>query len=170
MKVTRSTAKDGNLLPPAFNLLHSDVLPASALHHKEHRLRHPQAIYTVSLARVHRAFVDVLDSDDELRQADLTDNGSLDFKPTALLKAQEELLEAMLSHIDDCYHIFKAMTPSMSLQDPNPFADRWLRQVKHPTAEKFTQAVEPYRKSLETVLKVIQQGWKEQASEPVDAA
>lgn len=155
MKVTRSILKDGNLNPPVFNILRTQILPADVLHHTSHRLLHPQAIYSISLARVTQAFTGVLDARDAVDTTLVNADGQLDFDASTLLKAQEELLEALLSHVDDCYHILKALHPPTDMKRPPREADKWLHEAKHPTVSAFTQNILPYRKAFAPIVNRI---------------
>ena len=152
MQVTRSVVRDGNLNPPAFNVLHTQVLPGTVLHHTAYSLRHPQAIYTISLSRITQAFISVLDARDGVDTAPVNAEQHLDFDASALLKAQEELLEALLSHIDDCYSVLKALHPPTSLKHPPREADKWLYAAKHPTVSAFASNIRPYRSAFAPIV------------------
>src|SRR6266700_7124083 len=145
MKLSLSIAQQGNLYPPVYNCLRS--LPDCALHHSDHGLRHPLGIYSLSLGRVVQAFKMVLDENDKIYQTPTDSNGSCNFETTALLKAQQELLNALMAHIDDCYQILKALYPASrrTKTKSEPFADKWLEEAKHPTVARFKHLIKPYR-------------------------
>ncbi len=103
MKFTLSVAQQGNLYPSVYNCLRS--LPDCALHHSEHKLRHPIGIYSLSLGRVVQAFKVVLDENEKIYQTPIDSNCQCNFETVALLKAQQELLDALMAHIDDCFQI-----------------------------------------------------------------
>lgn len=148
MKLSLSLAQRGNLYPSVYNCLRS--LPDCALHHSDHGLRHPQAIYSLSLTRVLRAFEVVLDENDKIYQTPTDSEGRANFETAALLKAQQELLDALMAHIDDCYQILKALYPASrnGAWKPARFAHQWLFQAKHPTVEFFRDQVNPYRETF----------------------
>ena len=70
VKVVRSVTKDGNLSPPVFNVIHAQTLPDTVVHATTYRLRHPQAIYAVSLDRLLKAYLVALDEYAELSLLD----------------------------------------------------------------------------------------------------
>ncbi|MDZ4171495.1 MAG: hypothetical protein U1C19_04965, partial [Methanobacteriaceae archaeon] len=55
MIIKRSIKEDGNILPEAYNLLHS--LPEESLNYLEHDELHPVDIYNSSLERIIMAFL-----------------------------------------------------------------------------------------------------------------
>jgi hypothetical protein len=148
MKFSLSVAQQGNLYPSVYNCLRS--LPDCALHHSEHKLRHPIGIYSLSLGRVVQAFKAVLDENEKIYQAPTDSNGQCSFETVALLKAQQELLDALMAHIDDCYQILKALYPANrnGARKPAHFAYQWLAQANHPTVERFKTQVTPYRETF----------------------
>src|SRR6266480_1080236 len=116
MQLSYRLTQRGNLYPVIYNYLHS--LPDIVLHHTDHDLRHPLAIYNVSLSRVTQAFQDTLDENDKVYQAPAKKDGEIDIDTRPLLKAQQELLEALLAHIDDGYQIFRALHPMSRSSKP----------------------------------------------------
>jgi hypothetical protein len=147
-----TVAQRGNLYPEAYNCLHS--LPDIAIQHGDHGLRHPLGIYSISLQRVIQAFKDVLAENDKVYYAPLKEDGSIDFNTDLLLKAQQELLDALMAHIDDCYHILKALYPASrrTKTKPEPFADKWLEEAKHPTVARFKHLIKPYRDTFAPIV------------------
>lgn len=148
LKLSLSVAQQGNLYPSVYNCLRS--LPDCALHHSDHGLRHPIGIYSLSFGRVIQAFKMVLDENDKIYQAPTDSNGKCNFETAALLKAQQELLDALMAHIDDCYQILKALYPANrnGAKKPAQFAHQWLSQAKHPTVELFKEQIHPYRETF----------------------
>ncbi len=148
MKFTLSVAQQGNLYPSVYNCLRS--LPDCALHHADHGLRHPLGIYSLSLGRVVQAFKVVLDENDKIYQAPTDSNGRCNFETDTLLKAQQELLDALMAHIDDCYQILKVLYPANRNGERKPahFAHLWLSQAKHPTVRFFKDQIKPYRETF----------------------
>ena len=151
MKLSLSVAQQGNLYPSVYNCLQS--LPDSALHHSEHGLRHPIGIYSLSFGRVVQAFKGVLDENEKIYQAQIDDNGRCNFETIALLRAQQELLDALMAHIDDCYQILKALYPVSrnGAKKPAHFAHAWLSQANHPTVERFKDQITPYRETFASI-------------------
>ncbi|SRR6266487_971579 len=155
MKLSYSVAQHGNLYPQVYNCLHS--LPNIALHHVEHGLHHPLAIYSISLRHVIQAFQEVLNENDKIYQTPMDAKGECSFETSALLKTQQELLDALMAHVDDCYQILKALYPVNRNQVKNVarFADRWLEQAKHPTVKQFKDQIMPYRETIAPVVNKI---------------
>jgi len=150
MILSYAVAQRGNLHPEAFNCLRS--LPDIALQHGDHNLRHPLGIYSISLHRVTQAFQNVLAEHDKVYHAPLKEDDSIDFNTDPLLKAQQELLDALMAHIDDGYQILKALYPASRLTKPVPFADKWLEQAKHPTVARFKHLIKPYRDTFAPIV------------------
>jgi len=155
MQLSFSVAQHGNLYPPVYNCLRS--LPDIALHHVEHGLRHPLGIYSRSLYRVTHAFQEVLNENDKIYQTPMDGNGGCNFEASALLRAQQELLDALMAHVDDCYQILKALYPVDRNQATKParFAQDWLAQAKHPTVKQFKDQIMPYRETLTPIVNKI---------------
>jgi hypothetical protein len=156
MKITRSTTSNGNIYPEAYDYLRS--LPNVALHHTEHdNLRHPLAIYNMSLKRVVNAFSTVLDENDKL--SEINRNEDEEPLPTisfpTLVMAQTELLESLLAHIDDCYQILMALYSPVIPKKPGEFAEQWLTRAKHPTVSNFKHLVKSYRDSFAPIVNRI---------------
>lgn len=99
------------------------------------------------MARIERAFTSVLDRVSTVYGARHLADGRVDYDAAPLLEAQVELLEAMLAHVDDGYQILKACSAPQP-EVTEPFADRWLEKVKHPTARGFKNAVASYRSQV----------------------
>lgn len=150
MQLSYNVANHGNLFPAVYNHLRS--LPDAVLQHGDHSLPHPLAIYNKSLYRVSQAFQGVLDENDKLYSAPFTANGEIDFKPQLLLKAQLELLDSVMAHIDSGYQILKAVYPASRLTKSVPFADHWLEQARHPTVRQFKHLIKPYRDSFAPIV------------------
>lgn len=141
MKILRKTCRDGNLYPVVFNCLKN--LPDSVLFHEAHGMRHPFSIYNLSLERVLRAFNSVLE---QLELINKVSHSAEDqsillniLEGEEILKSQKELLESLLSHLDDCLNILKTLHPCKETGKKinDRFVDKWLRNAKHPTAENF---------------------------------
>jgi hypothetical protein len=156
MKILRSTVQDGNVFPIVYNYLRS--LPTVALHHTDHSLRHPLAIYSISLERVTNAFSSVLDEYNKLSKVPMNedDEPRLDFDP--LITTQTELLESMQTHIDNSYQILKSLHPPIlhpPIKKTAHFANQWLAEAKHPSVANFTHLIKPYRDSFAPIVNKI---------------
>lgn len=149
--ITRRQRAHGSLQPAVLSTLVG--LPDQALHHLAHNLRPPVGIYNLSMGRVLRAFTATLDELDLAASAPWTDKG-VKFDPAKLLAAQTELLEAMLSHIDDGYQILRACHPPQPGVE-EPFADTWLANARHPSVAFFKQSVEPYRTDIAAIVNKV---------------
>jgi hypothetical protein len=153
MHLSYSISQRGNLYPVIYNCLCS--LPDSVLQHADHGLRHPLAIYNISLSRIIQAFQEVLDENDKVYHALIKEDGSIDIDTGVLLKSQQELLEALLAHIDDGYQILRSLYPMSRLEKSIPFADQWLKKAKHPTVSNFEHLVKPYRDTFAPIVNRI---------------
>ncbi len=152
MILSYAVAQRGNLYPEAFNCLHS--LPDIALQHADHGLRHPLGIYSISLGRVIQAFQSVLAENEKVYQAPLKEDDLINFNPDVLLKAQQELLDSLMAHIDDGYQILKALYPASRLTRTKSvhFADKWLQEARHPTVARFKRLIRPYRDTFAPIV------------------
>jgi hypothetical protein len=143
----------GNLYPQIYNCLCS--LPDITLQHSDHELRHPLAIYNTSLRRVTQAFQEVLDENDKVYQAPYKEDGNCDIEVHALIKAQQELLDALMAHLDDGYNILKALYPASRFTKSIPFAAQWLERAKHPTVRQYKHQIKVYRDTFAPIVNKI---------------
>jgi hypothetical protein len=150
MKLIYNTVQCGNLYPVVYNYLHS--LPEIALQHEKHDMLHPLGIYNKSLYRVLQAFQNILDENDKFYLALFKDNGEINFNAQSLLKAQQELLDSLMAHIDSGYQVLKATYPAERLTKQVPFADHWLEQAGHPSVRRFKHLIKPYRDSFAPIV------------------
>lgn len=155
MLLSYTIAQRGNLYPEVFNCLRS--LPDIALQQGEHNLRHPLGIYSISLHRVTQAFQNVLTENEKVYNAPSKEDGAIDFNLEPLIKAQHELLDALMAHIDNGYQILKALYPAScnTKLKPAQFADVWLEQAKHPTSPQFKHLIKPYRDTFAPIVNKI---------------
>ena len=120
MIIKRNVIKDGNIKPEAYNLLNN--LPVEGLYHKSYNYLHPLGIYNRSITSIFNGFKDVLYElnkvEEEIKSFEVF-NKKVAFNSTNLLKAQKDLLSSIQSHIDDCFHILKAITPPPNLDEFN---------------------------------------------------
>ncbi|HLO85825.1 MAG TPA: hypothetical protein VK203_12575 [Nostocaceae cyanobacterium] len=146
IKIVRKTLRDGNIYPVVYNYL--NLLPEDILHHNKHNLRHPLAIYNLSLNRVISAFIPILDEIDKINTTLLDVSGKLNCDLSQLPKLQEELLESLLAHIDDCYLILKTIHEPIESNSSSQFVEHWLKEAQHPGYKKFQTGIQIYRNSL----------------------
>ncbi|MBE9005857.1 hypothetical protein IQ259_12550 [Fortiea sp. LEGE XX443] len=156
MKISHKASRDGNINPTIYNYLH--LLTDDTLHHNTYNMRHPLAIYNMSLGRVISAFVPILDEIDKVQTALLNVKGNINYDLSKFPTLQKELLDSLLSHIDDCYHILKTIYPPSQSQSSTLFVEKWLEEVKHPTINKFKQDIKTYRDSLAPIVNHIKHG------------
>jgi hypothetical protein len=159
LEIRRSTLGDGNLYPEIFNFL--EFLPDRILHHTSYSDCHPKIIYRISIGRVIDAFNQVLDELDFLQSSFISggiEKADISSKLPAL---QKELLESLSAHIDDCYHILRAVYPKSTLKKTPIFVDKWLKKANHPTVDGFQDGVEPYRNSFRDIVNGVKHKHKE---------
>lgn len=150
MKIKRSLAVHGNLFPSVYGALR--LAPESAMHFLDHDLRHPLGIYNVSIGRVLSAFEGVLTENDRIQSALFNSSGQLDIQGGPLVEALAELLESMLAHTDDCYHILKTFHPPVTPRKPPAFAQDWLEAVKDPAVKGFRDAIREHRDAIAAIV------------------
>lgn len=147
MRIQRSRKKHGNLEPEVFNLL--KTLPEEILHHRDHTLRHPSSIYSLTLSKIKEAIININEELSKMQE-------SVDyFECEKLLNALEHLLLSLLSHIDDCYLILKSIHPKVEITKEIRYTDQWLEHVKHPTIKEFKKDVQDYRKIIALIVNKI---------------
>jgi hypothetical protein len=145
MKITRNIERDGTLGPVALNYLAG--IPEQNLFFRQQQLRHPASIYNLSLDKLSKAFVAVVEGHvrDTVRLR-IEPNGGFELK--ALLETQEHLLRCLQEHMDDCYLILKTFVDPATTKAKNIFADKYVIEAKLPGAKAFTEATADYKVSL----------------------
>ena len=151
MKIERKTYRDGNLHPEAFNCL--KILPERFAYHKDYVERHPYSIYSLSIQRVMQSFSAVLDEIDRIYTALFNASGNLDYPLNKLPELQKELLNALQSHVEQCYRVLKVLHPFDPEQEK--FVERWLKKVNHPEYKEFRNATNDYRESFAPIANKI---------------
>lgn len=152
-RLIRKLNRDGNIYPVVINYLKN--LPESTLHYKDHKMRHPLSIYSISLEKVLNSFSLLLDELETIFKIPITiENNQYQFNYSLknITKLQEDLLLALLSHIEDLYHILKSIHPAVNASESSYFVEKWLKKVKHPTVERFTQNISDYRQSFALIV------------------
>lgn len=149
MIIERDIKIDGNFLPEIVNIVNS--VPDAFLYHEKYLLRHPKIIVYRSLTRIFKAFYEInkesKNIQEQLSESQLVydDQNSEDIT-TKLADLVLELLESIISHIEDCLYIFKCTTPFNSTQEK--FVSRWLEKVKHSTYRNFYDSIKDYRDEI----------------------
>lgn len=149
-------------MPEVYNLLNN--LPDEVIHHISYGNLHPLGIYNRSLSKVSNGFLEVLNELEEYEQK----NDELKVSPrempkydsSKLLKAQDDLLRSIQSHIDDCFHILKSTSPYPDLSTFNSrqrsamerTALQWLRITKHPTVDSFQKNIQRYKSHIDLMV------------------
>ena len=132
------------------NYLHS--LPASALFHGQHKLRHPLALYNSSLGAVSGAFGQVLkyhwlEFEHFHRTVEATEDYFVQ-NAEHLLKAQRELLYALMEHIDDCYSVMKSFVDPSGVSAKaakQKFNEQYLELAGFDGVAQFKSHIAAYR-------------------------
>ncbi len=151
MKITRTLKRDGTLGPLALNYLAG--IPQQHLFFREQQLRHPAAHYHLSLEKLTRAFVTVLEGyERDTVRFHVPSKGDFDVK--SLLNAQEHLLRCLQEHMDDCYLILKTLINPAITKSKSPFTDRYVEESKLPGAKAFMEATADYKASLRVANKL----------------
>lgn len=148
----RRSHKHGNLYPEVYNWLRH--IPNTCLFHVDYKDRHPFSRYSNSLQKIMESYIKVLDEIENVNAALLNPDGQIVYNWNKLSKAQEELLFSLLSHFDDCYHILKSIHPPI-LSGTEVFADKWLKQVAHPTFSDFKSETSIYRDPFSEIINKI---------------
>jgi hypothetical protein len=145
MNITRSIERDGTLGPVALHCLPG--IPEQYLFFRQQQLRHPASIYNLSLDKLGKAFLAVV-------EGYARDTGRLRMEPAggfelkALLDAQEHLLRCLQEHMDDCYLILKTFIDPATTKAKDRFADKYVIEAKLPGAKAFMEATADYKVSL----------------------
>ncbi len=110
------------------------------LHHQAYRLRHPLAIYNLSvlnvLKRMRRVIEELHAAEKSRRYADRTNYSWGD----DLLAAQDHLLDALMEHFDDCKSVLRCFGASVD--------DAEVRRASN----AFNDGVRPYRVHVGTIV------------------
>ena len=151
MKISRSLNNDGTVGPIALNFLPG--IPQNYVFFREHQLRHPASIYNLSLDKLTKAFIAVVEEyGKDTTRFSVEPNGTFDIK--GLLQAQEHLLHCLQEHLDDCYLILKTLIDSTKTNARSIAAKAFVADSKLPGAKSFAQATDEYRSSLALVNKL----------------
>ena len=116
VKITRHLDRDGTLGPLALNYLAG--ISAEHLFFREQRLRHLASIYNLSIDKLTKAFVAVVDRyAADTSRFRIEPNGGFNLQD--LCANQEDLLRCLQEHLDDCFLILKTLVdPSNHRRQP----------------------------------------------------
>ena len=140
MEIKRHLATDGTFCPEAVNIL--GQLPASALFHRQHQLRHAQSLYALSLDRVAEQFLRVSNACLAKTNEYQTDVQMIDVQE--LLQQQDSFLRSLQEHLDDCYLILTTLINPVAQRKDSRFAKEFVIASKLPGAKSFQQVTADY--------------------------
>lgn len=151
-KINRIIEKHGNFDTDLYNFL--KLIPDNILFYKEHNLRHPLAIYHLSSSRVFEAFKKTYN---EFKNLNAYYNQS--FRNTKniekLSKNLTELLNSLMSFIDDGYHLMKCLYPIKLVRKKIIYADKWLEQVDKKIIDDYKKKISIYKDKLSIIVNKI---------------
>lgn len=127
MIIERNSSKGSGLYPQAIEVL--ELLSEPELCFKEKGLRHPLAIYNVSLGGVLEQFSNVPDKLNMfLKEEAYREKGEGKLREE-LLKAQEDLLYHLMEHIDDCKNIINCILPPNNKEKINRYILKFIKEI-----------------------------------------
>ncbi len=135
--VDRSLAAHQSLRPDVEAILRG--LPATALFHDAHDLKHPLTQYRLSLAAIEEAWLRVLDLHERARLAaamELQETGE-----TELSGAYRQLLERLNEHFDAAHSILRSLRPPIPAKAFN-FHTQFLDKTSLPGWRAFKDGVQ----------------------------
>lgn len=153
MKIIRRVSTDGTLRPVSVNLL--GQIPPEALFHVAHRLRHPEAIYNLSLGRLAAAFAKTIEA--YFSVTERANENSATFEAADLLRQREDLLRKLQEHLDDCWSVLKALVDPLSATRSPLFTEKYVVENKLPGARSFRDAIAGFKSSLRIANKLRHQ-------------
>jgi hypothetical protein len=160
MRITRSRAKHGNVLPIAMGAIAQ--IPEAALHHVAHHRRHPSSLYGRSLANVAAKWHLALDANDKFA---LSFVWAQDDTPMpAALAAYRELLFALYEHLDASYGVVRSLVSVTGTKDALMYS-QFLDRNKIPGWSDFRSRVRSYTQNrLGSVVNSLKHNASEMAS------
>lgn len=155
MEITREIHTHGNYCPAAVNLLQQ--IPPAVVFNIPHQLRHPESIYRLSLEKVGAKFREVTESYRRTIDERRFDLNMDSFQFEDLLGNQEGFLHALQEHVDELWLILKTLVDPAITRSQSVFSNRYVLESKLPGAKSFSEAIYPYRNSLQIVNKLKHQ-------------
>ncbi|MEJ1933509.1 hypothetical protein WDZ92_25185 [Nostoc sp. NIES-2111] len=139
MKITRTVAKHGSLLPRALDVIRR--VPHDAWTHLDHGVLHPRVAYGRALSKVATAWQAAIPAlsklSSELRfNVPRPDSAEVEEKYGALL-------HALYGHIEACYAVMRCVAPVPA--KPGAFHQSAVRAQKLPGAKMFEDQVLAYK-------------------------
>lgn len=153
-EIIRSLAINGNFCPSAVNVL--GEIPKEALFNIPQGLRHPDAIYRLSLEKLKDAFCKVADGYLE-KMEEYRSDASKKLELGQLIKDQHDFLHILQEHLDEMWLILKTLIDPASAKNGPIFADRYVLENKLPGARSFQSAIADYKKTLRIANKLKHQ-------------
>lgn len=118
--------------------------------YKEHGIKHPSALYNVSLGKVESAIRDFLDVYVDYKDKDFE---SVDKENTGkLLKTYRTVLYAVREHLDDCFSIIKIFIKPPQNEKANRNQYRWLELNASAEMQDFFASVRDYKNYIDNVV------------------
>ncbi len=125
------------------------VIPQELLHHSSYSMKHPSAIYNVSLMKIDgalRDFMEVFSMYDSPDFEEVDKNNT-----TKLLQNYKTLLYAFREYLDDCYSILKTFIEPPRNEKKNRVQYKWLEINAKPEIDDFLQVNLEYKKYLDHI-------------------
>lgn len=151
MKIERRISIHGNLMPDAYNVVSS--ISSEFIFNEDIGIKHPIVTYNLSSSRVSESLKDLHDL---ILQLDESHKFIKD-----IIASEIELMESMMSHIDDCYSILMSLQPSDVIMKSEKmikkkaFPLQWLSEMKNPVYQKFENEIKKYRTTLGSTINDI---------------
>lgn len=126
---------------------HLPKIDETKIFFKEHGIKHPSAIYNVSLGKVEGAVSDFMEVFSKYEDIDFTND---DKKYTGdLLKTYRNVLYAFREHLDDCFSIVKTFVkpPVSEKKQRNQY--RWLEINAQSETQDFRDSISEYKTYLD---------------------
>ena len=120
----------------------------TSLFHNRYGLKHPSALYNLSMAKIESSLKDFLEI---YKKYDDKNFEEIEKENTPkLIKAYKELLYNFREHLDDCLHVVKSFIPPPSNEktDRNQYA--WLDKNAKSIVEDFFNKIDEYKRYLDS--------------------
>lgn len=137
--------KNGNYNTELYNLL-ANIPNNFIFYNGEHRLATPLSIYDKSIKRLLKAFEDMIENLNMYYNINISDSSW-----NIVNASHKELLDSIMSFIDDGYHIMKCFYSKSCVTKNIIFADKWLCEVDNVLIKNYKKNIEPYRKKIAAI-------------------
>lgn len=145
MQLTLDLNKNGNYDTELYNLI-ANIPENFRLYYPEHKLDTPLGIYNTSIERVLKAFEEIVKNLNINYLKHLNDNCW-----ETISSNHKELLDSIMSFIDDGYHIMKCFYAKSEVTANIIFADKWLEQINRAMIQNYKRNIKPYREKLAVI-------------------